>query len=168
MKSPNATSRYPIAAPYTSLSYPGTGAGSMSGWAWKISVVADIPFTETNSTTVDTLKNQTFAGVKAVLEAPVGFNTNTVLVDPSWHICLLHWSLDFKNFPAKFRTDEGSCSSVLSEHCRRAVEAGAIREYTTPQCRCPDYDKLASSGCSTEELKTIKAGGVRVSRCKCT
>jgi hypothetical protein len=50
----------------------------MPGWAWTISVVADIAFTETNSITVDGVKNQTF---KAVLEAPVGLNTNTVMVD---------------------------------------------------------------------------------------
>jgi len=174
MKTPNATSRYPIEAPYTTLHYR-VGGPAMPGWGWTISVAADIPLSEAGSNLISDdkdIKNKTFTGVKVVAEAPVELNGTLIPIDETWGICIINWSINTTSsgFPAKLRTDDGTCSSVLGEQCRRAVEAGAVQQYkrenTYSMCGCPDLEKLGSSGCSADEVNILKSGWGCVSRRK--
>jgi hypothetical protein len=166
MASPNLSSKYPIPAPDTSLPYPSTAPAISPGWTWGISVVADISITVTNSSTAWDLKNQTFTATKVVLEAPHEANTNTTAMDAPWQLCVLSLAINTTSFPDRARQDDGTCSSILTERCRRGVETQAAQRYRSSQsrqCNCPDYDKLPE-WCSSEEVGFLKAGGVCIVR----
>ncbi|KAK4443453.1 hypothetical protein QBC34DRAFT_477482 [Podospora aff. communis PSN243] len=158
MTSPNLSSTYPIAAPDTSKPYPNDGSAPTPGWRWGISVVADILFTETNSSMTWDLKNQTFTATKISLEAPVDDTTKEALMDESWGICVINWGLNKTAFPDRARQDDGTCSSMLSGRCRRGVETQTAREYRagSRNCSCPDKDKLPE-WCSSEEISFLEA-----------
>ncbi|KAK0648433.1 hypothetical protein B0T16DRAFT_455912 [Cercophora newfieldiana] len=69
--------------------------------------------------------------------------------------------MDIEGFPAEFRQDDGSCSSVLSQGCIRAVEVRTIQEYTSPvnnnPCHCPNLEKIEA--CSGQEVRILRSGG---------
>ena len=164
MDTPNATSKYPLPAPDTSVPYPASGPAD--GWSLAVSVVADIAMSESKSTTVDGHENQTFTGSRVVLQAPAG---SDAAVDESWFVCAIHWDLDLDNYPAKLRGDDGTCSSVLSEQCIRDVEARSIEQYSSDYgslspCPCPTISDIPS--CQGEQAKILMAGGGCIARGK--
>jgi len=183
MARPNATGRYPLpGGPDMSVPYPSGrgGAGFVAaadpGWSWTISVVADIEMPRSD---VEDPVNQTFTGAKLTLQAPTTRAVTTdapgaaaaavVVVDDSWLLCIVQFDMDIYDIPARFRQDDGSCSSVLSQQCVRAIEAETARLYTssfdlrTP-CHCPDLEKI--SACGAEEVKILRSGGICEARGK--
>jgi hypothetical protein len=67
------------------------------------------------------------------------------------------------DIPARFRQDDGSCSSVLSQQCVGAIEAETVWLYTSSfdlrmPCHCPDLEKI--SACGAEEAKILRSGGI--------
>jgi len=62
-------------------------------------------------------------------------------------------------YPASWRHDDGSCSSIISEKCRKGFEASVARSFRDDQggdhlCRCPEVEKL--DACSAEEKAAWK------------
>ncbi|KAK3301864.1 uncharacterized protein B0T15DRAFT_325586 [Chaetomium strumarium] len=163
LNSPNATSQYPLLGPNISAPYPGSG-NILNGWSWVVSVAADIPLSESNSTTADWYPdnhnhNHTFTGSRVVLQqAP----TTGPPAHESWFVCVVNWDIDLATYPSKLRTDDGSCSSVLSEQCIRDTEASVLEEYRLGlggpnPCKCPSLTEIAS--CEGEQAKALMSGG---------
>ncbi|KAK4118123.1 hypothetical protein N657DRAFT_675751 [Parathielavia appendiculata] len=147
--------QYHLSGPNISAQYP--GSDPIYGWSWTVSVVADIPLSEANSTRADPYPKQTFTGSRVVLQAPTG---PTSAVHDSWFVCVIHWDMDLFDYPAKLRADDGSCSTVLSEQCIRDIEARAVEEYRAASpnpSRCPSLAEIAS--CEGEQANTLTLGG---------
>lgn len=58
-------------------------------------------------------------------------------MDDNWSVCLYEWTVWFAAYPASLRTDNGTCSSVLSSECIAAIEREAASKHTSERCRCP-------------------------------
>ncbi|KAK4040841.1 hypothetical protein C8A01DRAFT_15332 [Parachaetomium inaequale] len=157
MKAPNATSNYPLQAPDTSSPFP--APGPIDGWSLSLSVVADVPMSESNMSLALVHPNDTFTGSRLVLQTPTGSDS---AFDESWSVCVIQWSIDLKNYPAKLREDDGSCSSVLSEQCARDLEKAAREQYITGrsrsrQCPCPWTADIPS--CAGEQAEALSGNG---------
>jgi hypothetical protein len=166
LDAPNATSQYPLSGRNISAPYP--GSGPIDGWSWTVSVVADIPVSLSNSTTVDSYpSNYTFTGSRVVLQAPTG---PAAAAHESWFVCVVNWDIDLSKYPSKLRTDDGSCSSVLSDQCIRDIEASALEKYSlglggANPCKCPSVEEIAS--CGGEQAEALNSGGACAARCMC-
>jgi hypothetical protein len=164
MEAPNATSEYPLQAPGISSPFP--APGPIDGWSLSLSVVADVPMSESNMSLALDHPNDTFTGSRLVLQTPTGPDS---AVDKSWSVCVIHWWIDPKNHPAKLREDDGSCSSVLSEQCVRDLENSAREAYMYitgrgggTQCPCPRPSDIPS--CAGEQAKALSGNGTCASQ----
>lgn len=147
MSSPNATSSYPV-------------PGSVSGWSFAVSVIADIPMSESNSSTAQAHPNKAFTGTRVVLQAPAN------PIHESSSVCVLQWDITPFSYPPKLRADDGSCSSFLSEQCIRDVEARSAEhsKTTSSRCTCPKLSEISS--CGGDQAKTLMAAGTCQARRK--
>jgi hypothetical protein len=159
MEAPNATGEYPLQAPDTSSPFP--APGPIEGWSFSLSVVADVPMSESNMSLALDHPNDTFTGSRLVLQTPTGPDST---FDESWYVCVIHWWIDPKNHPAKLREDDGSCSIVRSDQCAQDLEKAAREAYMYImgrgggiQCPCPQPSDIPS--CAGEQAKALSGNG---------
>lgn len=138
----NATGNFAIAGPNISApaSFSTNNDGSFSGfsnidgWSWSVAIVADLPLTNAS---VARNKSNFYTGGKLTFNAPSSLSPSSsqdLSVDNDWQICVYTWSLWGTAYPNKLRSDDGSCTSVLSSQCVSDMEKAAAK---SSDCACP-------------------------------
>jgi len=162
----NATGEFTIQAPNTTIPFPALNQSTQS-WSWKVSVVADFPLTESREPSSVANSSKTFTASRIVLQRPNGTGAS---FHDSWNLCVIQWRVEASKFPARLRGDDGSCGSVLSEQCIRAVEQNAIERYGNSSdiarspCRCPNLAEVA--GCEGGQAEFMSGVGSCSARSK--
>lgn len=135
LNNPNATGNFPIDGPNISTS---TSTRIIEGWSWSIAVVADLPIANSSTFATDygdkfyTGGTITFNAPSSLLSSP----SKNLSVDDNREICLFSWQLDGVAYPSKLRSDDGSCTSILSIECINDLKVAA-KLTSTGNCRCP-------------------------------
>ncbi|KAI0155100.1 hypothetical protein GGR57DRAFT_86889 [Xylariaceae sp. FL1272] len=148
LSQPNATGDYPLSAPDV-VQPPGTSPPDLvGGWNWIIRVRADMPVNRSG------YEGRYFVGSAITLQAP-----KDIEVDEDWEVCIIIWSLG-SGFSDKLRTDDGTCSSIWSDKCRRGIHDTVAKRWTSglrPRCLCPDLKTI--SGCGNEAQAALAGPG---------
>lgn len=133
------------------------------GWSWDITLKGDVGAATPLSNGSIEWHYQTEGFIS--LQTPTSNNGSALPVDKEWNMCLLHWDLANGRYNDKLRSDDGSCSSVLSEGCRdalrRRVEDAFVANGTcacttaaaVPECAAEEAAGAAGpwdSGCAAE------------------
>jgi hypothetical protein len=155
---PNATTNVPLPGPNATNTSP-TGAGAKEDWSWSIAVTDDIPLANatrnlhTGFNYTDDERSKFFTGSRVrlhyppILSAPKNGTLNRTYDD--WLLGIITW--DYSkiynvSYPDKFRQDDGSCTSIVSEQCVRDIESYVLANYrpSTAQYHCPMVQDLPS------------------------
>lgn len=106
-----------------------------------VSVLADLPIPSTSDDS-----DEFYTGGKLVFNTPFSAADNSSSssepMDDNWSVCLYEWTVWFAAYPASLRTDNETCSSVLSSECIAAIEREAASKHTSERCRCPTAREL--------------------------
>ena len=139
LNTPNATGDFPIAGP--NISAPYSASSTINGWSWSIAVAADLPITNA-SISAPKDGDEFYTGGKLTFNAPpslLSSSSKNLSVNEDWQVCLFRWELNSAAYPNKLRTDDGTCSSILTSQCISDIEK-AGRE----NCLCPISRKISS------------------------
>lgn len=124
-----------------------------------MSILTDIPMAEGRRSDIYEFPNKSFTATQLTLNAPTGPG---VKFNDSWLLCVIDWAMDLHSFP--FKNDDGTCSSVISNRCARALQSNVLEEYMSSTisyannaCSCPPIEKI--SECSEQEVKVLRSGG---------
>ncbi|KAK7941609.1 uncharacterized protein PG986_013996 [Apiospora aurea] len=157
---PNATGIYALSGPDL------TGAvGSpelVDGWSWQIHVKADIPVNNSEpSHRGEEAQGKYFTGTQVALHAPP-FQEN---VTDGWEVCVMTWETN-RDYSDALREDDGTCSSVLNEDCRKAITDSVSEGWKRSsrwynRCTCPSLDGL--DGCGDPRRHSRRAAPPAVS-----
>lgn len=155
LKKPNLTGTYEFATPNISSPEAPSEAiteesnSVLNGWSLSVGLTAGVPFRE----------NHYLAG-ELVLHTPESLLTNitdegssrkNVSVIDGWNMCVMQWTLNTQPYPTALRNDDGTCSSVLSPDCIRAVEAKARN-------RCQDPRIHEIPACANDDTRAFRTG----------
>lgn len=106
-----------------------------------VSVLADLPIPSSSEDS-----DEFYTGGRLVFNTPFSAadvsSGSSDSTDDDWSICLYEWSVWGAPYPASLRTDNGTCSSVLSSGCIAAIEREAASNHTSRRCKCPIARKL--------------------------
>ncbi|KAK6857398.1 hypothetical protein PG995_007585 [Apiospora arundinis] len=165
---PNATGIYPLSGPDL------TGAvGSqeiadgwppelIDGWSWQIHVKADIPVNNSEPWhRGEEAQGKYFTSTQVALHTPP-FKKN---VTDGWEVCVMTWETN-RDYSDALREDDGTCSSVLSEDCRKAITDSVSEGWKKSsswynRCTCPSLDEL--DGCGDPRRNSRRAAPPAVS-----
>lgn len=136
LNKPNATGKFPIAGPNISTPYSETRP--IDGWSWSIDVVADFPIAN-SKTQAAHYGTKFYTGGKVTLNAPISLlsSSGNLTVDDDWQVCVFGWQLDGADYPDKLRTDDGTCSSLLTSECISGIYEAATKMNFGGNCICP-------------------------------
>ncbi|KAK8087572.1 hypothetical protein PG997_002533 [Apiospora hydei] len=145
---PNATGIYPLSGPDLTGAVgsqeiaDGWSPELVDGWSWQIHVKADIPVNNSEAEA----QGKYFTGTQVALHTPP-FKEN---VTDGWEVCVMTWETN-RDYSDGLREDDGTCSSVLSEDCRKAItdsvsEAWKNSSRWYKRCTCPSLDELDGCG----------------------
>jgi hypothetical protein len=134
----NASGNFPIAGP--NISAPSSATSNIDGWSWSISVVADIPIK--NSILQIPQRGQFYTGGKLTFNGPPSLlsssssSTQNLSVSDEWQLCLYSWDVSIGGapYPSNLRSDDGTCSSVLSSQCMTDIRNAA--QSSSGKCSC--------------------------------
>ncbi|KAH6643481.1 hypothetical protein BKA67DRAFT_665287 [Truncatella angustata] len=146
LDAPNATGNYRIAGP--NISVPYTDDNTLDGWSWSLAVTADLPIASELASKYGSEKFYT--GGKLTFNAPASLlasSTQYLTVNDDWQICLFNWEISNVDYPDKLRTDDGSCSSVLTSECITDLQKAVATRSSPYQCNCPVTKDILS--CAT-------------------
>lgn len=147
LSTPDATGSYRIAGP--NISAPHTDDNvAIDGWSWSVVVTADLPIA--SELTSKYGNDKFYTGGKLTFNAPTSLlasSTQNLTVDDDWQICLYNWEITNVNYPNKLRTDDGSCSSLLTSECITDLQKAVETRNPPNQCRCPVTKDIPS--CTT-------------------
>ncbi|KAI0509217.1 CBP4-domain-containing protein [Xylaria bambusicola] len=140
--STNATGTYAIAGPNISDTFSPTS--TLDGWSWSITL-AELPVPARSSST----PNDTyFTAGQINLNVPSSLvdSNGNVIVDDSWRMCLFGWDLSNNPYPKKLRSDDGTCSSILSDECVADIKKSVDDSINSAdeQCACPKISEIPS------------------------
>ncbi|KAK7987313.1 endo-1-4-beta-xylanase B [Apiospora arundinis] len=158
LKTPNVTGIYSFGTPNISAPIvPGIvteeSNNVLPGWSLSVAVRTGIPY-PTNG--------QYFTAGEVYLHMPQSLLTNVteggqknISVLDEWDICVIQWDLGSRPYPFKMRSDDGTCSSVLSPDCIREVRLAAQRN-----CRDPNVQDIpACAKDNTAAFQTTSVSG---------
>ncbi|KAK8102267.1 hypothetical protein PG984_015413 [Apiospora sp. TS-2023a] len=148
---PNATGIYPFSGPDLTGAVGsqeianGWSPELVDGWSWQIHVKADLPVNGSESGHRGE-EGKYFTGTQVALHTPP-FKEN---VTDGWEVCVVTWETN-RDYEDALRQDDGTCSSVLSEDCRKAITDSVSEIWKKSsswfdRCKCPSLDEL--DGCS--------------------
>lgn len=170
--SENKTAWGSVPFDYPNLSNNWQEVSDKPGWSWDITLQGDMEVL-TASKNGSAAVHYTTEGVVS-LQAPTGQNGSALPVDKEWNMCLLHWDLANQRYNDKLRTDDGTCSSALSEQCRDALSrrvetAFALNGTCTcttaagvPECAAEEASGATGpwdSGCTSEAVNATAMAG---------
>ncbi|KAI1267909.1 hypothetical protein F5Y18DRAFT_424211 [Xylariaceae sp. FL1019] len=145
LSQPNATGDYPLLAPDVAQPPSTNPPDLVGGWNWNIRVRADMPVNASGSPDGEDYEGEYYVGSAITLQAP-----EDIEVDEGWDVCIISWRLG-NGLSDKLRTDDGTCSSIWSDKCRRGIRDAVADRWTSglrPRCLCPDFHAI--SGCGEE------------------
>ncbi|KAI0509756.1 hypothetical protein F5B22DRAFT_615953 [Xylaria bambusicola] len=145
---PNATGDFPFGGPNISSRYVRRqdGGGEIDGWSWSIAVASDISLENSDKQT--DLANQSdlfYVGGIITLNAPESLlnSTGHLTVSDDWEMCTFRWLLNGFNYTDRLRSDDGTCTSVLTEQCISYLkEAAYDNHHQGSVCSCPMLDDV--------------------------
>ncbi|RWA07875.1 hypothetical protein EKO27_g7229 [Xylaria grammica] len=147
---PNATGNYPIPGPNISAPAAPSSLGNQSsvdGWSWSIVVSADMPLVNASYKPDDDGEGPFYyTGGKVTFNAPeslLGPGGN-LTVDDGWQVCIFTWQINDFPYSDKLRSDDGTCTSVLSDECIADMKSEALSATVKGQCSCPIMSKIPS------------------------
>ncbi|KAK8081249.1 hypothetical protein PG996_000030 [Apiospora saccharicola] len=163
LKKPNLTGTYEFATPNISApetekpgEYTEESNSVLQGWSLSVALTAGVPFRE----------NHYVAG-ELVLNTPKSLLTNMTMTDEGnsdrknvsvaddWRLCIIQWGLGSKAYPSALRHDDGTCSSVLSPDCIRALQDEAR---SSRRCSAPRIQDLPA--CADDDTRPFQAGAL--------
>ncbi|KAI1261354.1 hypothetical protein F5Y18DRAFT_401786 [Xylariaceae sp. FL1019] len=128
-----------------SYSIPGADDSSPGNWTWSIAIAADMPLDESpQAPESDGQGPFYYTGGKITLSAPLSGSDSEPIVDISdeLEMCVINWDMDNVPYPAKLRSDDGTCTSLLSSECIEDMKA--FVNLQTGQCSCPQLSSFSS------------------------
>lgn len=150
MKTPNMTGSCSFATPnITAPPANGTVTAQLPGWSLSVAVRANAQYPR---------NGEYYVAGTVHLNTPESLLTNMTIAEDGqsqknvsaiepWKVCVTQWALDSRPYPSKMRSDDGTCSSVLSPGCIRGVQAAARRDCKDPQIQsipaCANDDTTA-------------------------
>lgn len=140
LDSPNTVGRYSLEAPDISVRYP--SPGQFADWTLAVSVVSNFPLPRDNRSDSE-WEDLTFTASRVRLTPPAGLD-----VDASWEMCVMNWDINLETYPTQLRTDDGNCTSLLSEECIRDMEQSVV----FGRCSCPNLREIESCGDEQADL----------------
>ncbi|KAK7908868.1 hypothetical protein PG985_016171 [Apiospora marii] len=159
LQKPNLTGTYDFATP--NISAPATTSGqateesnsALQGWSLSVALTAGVPHRDKHYVAGELVLHTPASLLTNITDA--GSNQKNVSVAEEWALCIISWDLLSEPYPPALRNggDDGTCSSVLSRDCRRAVQAAARRDCADPQLdtipECANDDTRAFRTSST-------------------
>lgn len=133
---------------YPNLSNNWQEVSDKPGWSWDVTLKGDVSFMVQlrHGLTASLYQTQGFIS----LQMPTSGNGSALPVDKEWKMCLLHWDLANGRYNDKLRSDDGSCSSVLSEPCRDALRQ-RVQDTFAANGTCACTTAAAVPECAAEE-----------------
>lgn len=142
--------RAPFSGPNISASADALSdtAAGIDSWSWSIAIAADLPLVHADDKTDFANQSELFyTGGVITLNAPsslVDFNGNLTVAD-DWEMCLIRWDLNSFNYTDELRSDDGKCTSGLSDECIADLkEAVAETQRSRYRCTCQLIDSIPS------------------------
>lgn len=142
---PNATGLYPLSGP--DLTRRAAGSPELvDGWSWQIHVKADMPVND-SAPGHRGEQGRYFTGTQVALHTPQFQGKN---VTDGWEVCVMTWEIN-RDYSDALRGDDGTCSSVLGEDCRKAITDSVAEGWKKSRawynrCTCPSLAELDGCG----------------------